>query len=54
MTPADMERRLRIIETELGDIKRQLTVLATGVALARWLGPFIVSVAAITIVLVKG
>lgn len=53
MTPADMERRLSKLETELANVKQQLVVLSTGVALARWLGPFIVSVAAIVIVLVR-
>jgi hypothetical protein len=54
MTMADIERRLREVERQLDDINRQLTVLATGVALARWVGPFMVSIAAIVIVLLKG
>jgi hypothetical protein len=54
MTQADLERRVRQLEQELDDFRRQLTVLATGVAIARWAGPFSVSIAAVVIVLLKG
>lgn len=54
MTQADLERRIRSLEQELSDIKRQLTVLATGISIARWAGPFSVSIAAVIIVLLKG
>jgi len=53
MTPADLEARLRSVEHELAEIRRQLAVLSTGIALARWLGPFAVSLAAVVIVAVK-
>ena len=53
MTPQDIERRISALEKRLLEIDRQLAVLATGVALARWLGPFAVSVVAIVIVVLK-
>lgn len=54
MTQADLERRIRQMEHDLIDIKRQLTVLATGISIARWVGPFSVSIAAVVIVLLRG
>lgn len=50
----DIEDRLRAIEQQIAEIQKQLAVLATGIALARWLGPFAVSVAAMIIILAKG
>ena len=72
MTTADIEARLRKVEHELeetrreaaafttacletiAELRRQQVVISTGVALARWFGPFFVSVAAVVIVLVRG
>lgn len=54
MTQADLERRMASIERELAEIKRQLAVLAAGIALARWAGPFLVSIAAVLVVVAKG
>jgi hypothetical protein len=54
VTQADLERRIRHIEETIGTLERQLAVLATGIAIARWVGPFSVSVAAVVIVLLKG
>lgn len=53
MTQADLERRIHNIEQKLDDIDRQLSVLSTGIALARWFGPFAVSIAAVIVVVLK-
>lgn len=37
------------VEAKLEDHDRQLTVLSTGVAIARWVGPFVVAIAAVAI-----
>ena len=54
MTAADVEARLRALEHELAEIRRQLAILTTGIALARWLGPLSVSLAAVLIMLARG
>lgn len=61
MTQADLERRVRELEdalaglhAEVQRLSRGQVVLETAVSLARWFGPFVVSVAAVVIVLVKG
>ena len=61
MTQADLERRIReleqkvfVLEKDLVAQGRALAVLSTGITIARWLGPFIVSVATVVIVVAKG
>lgn len=61
MTQADMERRIHALETrivqletQIADQGRSLAVLASGITIARWLGPFVVSIATVVIVLTKG
>lgn len=61
MTQADLERRIRSLEEKIAVLERDLVtqgralaVLATGITIARWLGPFIVSVATVVIVVAKG
>lgn len=54
MTQADLERRIHLLEQKVVDLERSLAVVATGVALARWMAPFIVSVITVAIILSKG
>jgi len=61
MTQADLERRIRALEAKIVSLEaetashaRSLAVLASGITIARWLGPFSVSLATVIIVLVKG
>jgi hypothetical protein len=54
VTAADLERRIRQLEQDIVDLKRSQAVLATGIALARWLAPFTVSVVAIVLIIAKG
>lgn len=51
--PAEIERRIAAVEKRVADLERGQIVLATAVALARWLVPISVSVAAVLVVILK-
>ncbi len=51
---ADLERRIALIEHKLVELERSQAVLNTGIALARWFTPTVISVAAVVVAIVRG
>lgn len=52
--PQELIDRIERLETRIVTLERNMIVLNTAVSLARWFGPFAVSIIAIAFVLIKG